>query len=139
MQAVADLIAKHGGFARLKDHPLKLLAPPYQPLHVEYVGATRIGVRGGLVSVAHYAEANGDLCADPDLCLFVPAGKEADGAAWLPTEFTQHLLGVYTRVDFAPDGYCETPRLLASLREFAAVFDANIREQFADAEPAERD
>jgi len=106
---------------------LRILNPPYMPLVIEAIGT---GPRDlPLISVAHYFEQNGDLCADPDVT-FEVSDRDANAWEWLPVTFQQALPPVYHEVVFR-DGakVLIRPALLRSLCAFARQWDANLRDQ----------
>ena len=77
MQAIITRIAKkHDLDLRQVGSHLRLENEPYMPLVIECIGPNQI-------SVAHYYEQNGDLCADPDVVFLVGCDGE-----WYPIEWT---------------------------------------------------
>jgi hypothetical protein len=134
MKNVAKIIELHGGLGALKSKPVRVEPPSsgFMRLCIEFVGT---GPRGmPLVSVAHYSEQQGDLMADPDLVFEL--GADEDGplswktGEWGPVSFTQHSTGTYQEAVFVQDGkVMVAPRLVASLRSFARMWDRNIKSQ----------
>src|SRR4051812_35644263 len=134
MKNVARIIELHGGLEALRSKSIRI-APPCSGLMrlcVEHVGA---GPRGmPLVSVAHYFEQNGDLMADPDLVFEVETSEDGPlswkAGAWGPVSFTQHSTGTYQEAVLVRDGkVMVAPRLIASLKSFARIWDRDIRGQ----------
>ena len=85
----------------------------YQPLVIER--------HGGMISVAHYFEQNGDLVADPDVELHYPS--------WAPTGITQAFFGYRTKF-IERDGktYVDT-RFHKQASEFLTMWARNIKSQ----------
>jgi hypothetical protein len=124
MRTVQAIIELLGGLDRLETNPIKVKNEGYMDLVIEYVG---VGPRGcPLVSVAHYFEQNGDLCADPDLVMewMVPAGK------WLPVSFKNDAFGYYVEaVRREGDALIEDSGAVADILAFQRSFDMNLRTQ----------
>jgi hypothetical protein len=94
-------------------------------LHIEYVGKGPRG--GGLVSVAHYYEQNGDMMRDPDMVFEVDDKMEF----WSPISYRQDGLGVYQEA-VSQDEIGQVflnPRLIKELSAFAKTWDRNLKEQ----------
>jgi len=123
MNTIEKIIKAHGGLAALQEKHVVVMNPPYQRLVIEHVGR---GPRGGeLVAVAHTFEQNGDLMYDPEIVFEVLAG-----AAWEPVEITQHPVGVYRRAVWTDSGRLRSnAALIRELKEFAGLWDRNLREQ----------
>lgn len=91
---------------------------PYMALVIEKIASDQ-------VSVAHYGEQNGDLMKDPEIVFSIRDDQ------WLPASFENSYRGVYQEAIFVKDDgkeYCR-PRLLQSLKSFAATWARNIRAQ----------
>ncbi len=73
---ITDLATRWGLDLAAAEAHLQLQNRSYVPLIIEKVGKH-------LVSVAHYVEEGGDLCADPEIVFFTGAGP------WIPIEVTQ--------------------------------------------------
>ncbi|MFZ5903192.1 MAG: DUF6908 domain-containing protein [Chloroflexota bacterium] len=100
-------------FQSQEDFHVRFDMPPYQPLVIER--------HGGLISVAHYFEQNGDLIADPDVELHYPS--------WIPTAITQ--AHGYRREKFIErDGktFVDT-RFHREVSSFLALWARNIKAQ----------
>lgn len=121
MQAIIEIIAiKNNLDLSAESAHLRLEQPNnvFMPLVIEKVGRY-------LVSVAHYYEQNGDLCADPDVLFFTGYGD------WIAIEIQQ------------PFGYQRVANLNASctqvvsvdhrgqndLADFVRLWARNIKEQ----------
>ena len=85
----------------------------YQPLVIER--------HGGMISVAHYFEQNGDLIADPDVELHYPS--------WVPTGITQSFFG-YRSKFIERDGktYVDT-HFHKQVSSFLTIWARNIKAQ----------
>jgi hypothetical protein len=121
MQRVITHLAARFGLDLAADEAyLKLENGPYTPLVVEKVGRN-------LLSVAHYVEEGGDLCADPEVVFFTGYPQ------WVPIEITQRPPAGY-RVYAEPsaDGK-EIARLDAAgqsdLARFVEVWARNLAAQ----------
>ncbi len=134
MRNLARIIELHGGLVALESKPIRI-EPPCSGLMrmcIEHVGN---GLRGmTLVSIAHYFEQNGDLMADPDLVFEV--NPDEDGplswktGEWGPVSFTQHSTGTYQEAVILREGKVMiAPRLVASLKSFARMWDRNLKAQ----------
>jgi hypothetical protein len=134
MKNVALIIEKLGGLDVLILKPIRIEppSPGFMRLCIEYVGT---GPRGmPLVSVAHYYEQNGDLMADPDLVFEVNPAEDGPlswkTGEWGPVSFTQHSTGTYQEAVVVHDGkVMVAPKLIASLKSFARMWDRNIKAQ----------
>lgn len=78
------------------------------------------------VSIAHYYEQNGDLCADPDVEFWRGATGE-----WMAVAITQAWCGYSAPVRFGADGQPThvAPRQQRDLATFANQWMANIKRQ----------
>lgn len=86
MQAIEQIAQKHNLDLAAESAHLRLEQPGgvFMPLVIEKIGKH-------LVSITHYYEQNGDLCADPDVVFFTAYGE------WVAIEITQ-AFGGYRRV-----------------------------------------
>lgn len=120
MQAIVERIAeKYGLDLNAEEAHLRLENVPYMPLVIEKVGKH-------LVSVAHYFEQNGDLCADPDVVFFTGYSD-----CWVAIEI-QQVLG-YQRVAWLNDDGASIKsvnlRGQADVASFTNLWARNIKEQ----------
>jgi hypothetical protein len=131
---IARIVELNGGLGNLGSKPIRIEPPSsgLMRLCIEYVGT---GPRGmPLVSVAHYFEQNGDLMADPDLVFEVNPAKDGPlswkTGEWGPVSFTQHSTGTYQEAVVIQDGkVMVAPKLIASLKSFARMWDRNVQAQ----------
>jgi hypothetical protein len=119
MQAIVERIAeKHGLDLKADEAHLHLENGPYMPLVIEKVGRN-------LLSIAHYFEQNGDLCADPDVVFFTGY------AEWVAIEI-QQVLG-YQRVAWLNDDSTSIKsvslRGQVDLASFTNLWARNLKEQ----------
>lgn len=134
MKSIVKVIETHGGLAALGVKPIQIESPcsGLMRLCIEHVGT---GPRGmPLISVAHYFEQNGDPMADPDVVFEVDPDEDGPlswkAGQWGPVSFTQHATGTYQEAVFVRDGKVMIiPRLVASLRSFARMWDRNLEVQ----------
>ena len=134
MKNVARIIEIHGGLAALRSKAIRIEppCPGFMRLCIEHVGT---GPRDmPLISVAHYFEQDGDLMADPDLVFEVNPDEDGPlswkAGEWGPVSFTQHLTGTYQEAVLLRDGkVMVAPRLVASLKSFARMWDRNVKAQ----------
>jgi hypothetical protein len=134
MKNVARIVELNGGLGTLGSKPIRIEPPcsGLMRLCIEHVGT---GPRGmPLVSVAHYFEQEGDLMADSDLVFEVNPDEESPlswkAGEWGPVSFTQHSTGTYQEVVVVQDGkVIVAPKLIASLKSFARMWDRNIQAQ----------
>jgi hypothetical protein len=82
------------------------------------------------VSVAHYAEQNGDAMRDPEITFLVVPAEQ--GTTWMPLTFENRYLSCYQVVaQVTPAGVIE-PResaLMRDLSDFATQWDHNLLQQ----------
>jgi hypothetical protein len=128
MRNVQKIIETRGGLETLKHHPIRLEAPGFMRLVIEYVGR---GPRGGeLVSVAHYGEQNGDPMRDPEIVFEVASGT------WYPINMQQDYVGSYrVAVSIGEDGRVYVrPAEVRDIQAFARIWDRTLKYQgFVDA------
>jgi len=129
MKYVQTMIDQHGGFEAVRTRYLRLENPPLMRLVIEVIGGPY--PNGAYeVSVAHYAEQNGDAMRDPEITfLVVPA---AEGTTWTPLTFENSYLGAYQVVaEVNSEGLIKVKqsRAMNDLRDFANQWDRNLKEQ----------
>ena len=129
MKHVQQMIDQHGGFEAVRTRYLRLENPPFMRLVIEVIGGPY--PNGAYeVSVAHYAEQNGDAMRDPEITfLVVPS---AEGTTWTPLTFENSYLGAYQVVaEVTKEGLIvvKQPRAMNDLRDFANQWDRNLKEQ----------
>ena len=73
--------------------------------------------------MAHYFELNGDLCQDPEMCFEIQSTP--NGLVMSPYMFQMANPPVYQEVSDDAQGVA----LARELREFAAMWDKNLRDQ----------
>jgi hypothetical protein len=116
-QAVLDILRRYDldkAFNTAAELHIRVENPPYMPLVIER--------QGGIVSVAHYSELNGDLIRDPE-CTF----RWPD---WVPTSITQDPVGRYEEVFSEGDGQMRVRvGLLRDLKLFANMWARNLMAQ----------
>jgi hypothetical protein len=83
------------------------------------------------VSVAHYAEQNGDAMRDPEITLLVT--PSADGEwQWHPLTFVNDYVGIY-QVAAEYDNFGQLrvrdAKLVRELIEFVEMWDRNVKHQ----------
>ena len=109
----------------LKSHNLLDDFHRQESFHVRFdkAGYQRLVIErhGGMISVAHYFEQNGDLVADPDVELHYPS--------WVPTAITQAYFG-YRQKFIERDGktFVDT-RFDREVSSFLAMWARNIKAQ----------
>jgi len=118
MKTIEEIIAIFGGVEGLY---VSITNEPYMRLVIEHVGEGPHGLPA--VSVAHYYELNGDLCQDPEMCFEVESTP--DGLIMHPYMFQMANPPVYQEVSNDAQGAA----LADELREFAAMWDNNLRDQ----------
>jgi hypothetical protein len=122
------MIDQHGGFEAVRTRYLRLENPPFMRLVIEVIGGPY--PNGAYeVSVAHYAEQNGDAMRDPEITFLV---VPAEHATWTPLTFENSYLGCYQVVaSVTPAGLIEArdPALMRDLRDFATQWDRNLKQQ----------
>ena len=129
MKHIQTMIDQHGGFEAVRTRYLRLESPPFMRLVIEVIGGPY--PNGAYeVSVAHYAEQNGDAMRDPEITfLAVPS---AEGTTWTPLTFENSYLGAYQVVaEVNSEGLIKVkqPRAMNDLRDFANQWDRNLKEQ----------
>ena len=129
MQHIQRMIDQHGGFEAVRTRYLRLENPPFMRLLIEVIhGPYPNGAYE--VSVAHYAEQNGDAMRDPEITFLVVPSEQ--GTTWTPLTFEDSYLGCYQVVaSVSSAGLVEArdPALMRDLRDFATQWDRNIKEQ----------
>ena len=129
MQHIQQMIDQHGGFEAVRTRYLRLENPPFMRLVIEVIGGPY--PNGAYeVSVAHYAEQNGDAMRDPEITFLVTPGEQ--GAMWTPLTFENSYLGCYQVVaQVTKAGLIEAKeaRLMRDLRDFANQWDLNLKHQ----------
>ena len=129
MQHIQRMIDQHGGFEAVRTRYLRLENPPFMRLLIEVIhGPYPNGAYE--VSVAHYAEQNGDAMRDPEITFLVVPSEQ--GTTWTPLTFENSYLGYYQVVaQVEPAGLIETKdaRLMRDLRDFANQWDLNLKAQ----------
>ena len=129
MKHIQRMIDQHGGFEAVRTRYLRLENPPFMRLVIEVIGGPY--PNGAYeVSVAHYAEQNGDAMRDPELTfLVVPS---AEGTTWTPLTYENSYLGAYQVVaEVSREGLIKVKHSQAmnDLRDFANQWDRNLKEQ----------
>jgi len=129
MKHVQQMIDQHGGFEAVRTRYLSLENPPFMRLVIEVIGGPY--PNGAYeVSVAHYAEQNGDAMRDPEITfLVVPS---AEGTIWTPLTFENSYLGAYQVVaEVNSEGLIQVKqsRAMNDLRDFANQWDRNLKHQ----------
>ena len=129
MQHIQKMIDQHGGFEAVRTRYLRLENPPLMRLVIEVIGGP---YRNGAyeVSVAHYAEQNGDAMRDPEITFLVAPAEQ--GTTWTPLTFENSYLGCYQVVaSVSSAGLVEArdPALMRDLRDFAIQWDLNLKQQ----------
>jgi hypothetical protein len=123
------MIDQHGGYEAVRTRYLRLENPPFMRLVIEVIGGPY--PNGAYeVSVAHYAEQNGDAMRDPEITFLVVPAEQ--GATWTPLTFENSYLSCYQVVaSMSSTGLIEPrePALLRDLREFANQWDCNLLQQ----------
>ena len=118
MKTVEEIITMLGGVEGLY---VSIENPPLMRLVIEHIGGGPHGLPA--VSVAHYYEVNGDLCQDPEMCFEIEVAP--DGFVFHLYMFQMAIPPVYQEVTNDPLGAA----LAEQLRQFAAMWDANLRAQ----------
>ena len=129
MQHIQQMIDQHGGFEAVLARYLRFENPPFMRLVIEVIGGPY--PNGAYeVSVAHYAEQNGDAMRDPEITfLVVPAER---GTTWTPLTFENSYLSCYQLVaSVSSAGLVEArdPALMRDLSDFATQWDHNLLQQ----------
>ena len=129
MKYVQQMIDQHGGFEAVRTRYLRLENPPFMRLVIEVIGGPYPNGAYEL-SVAHYAEQNGDAMRDPEITfLVVPS---AEGTTWTPLTFENSYLGAYqVLAEVNREGLItiKQSRAMNDLRDFANQWDRNLKEQ----------
>ena len=129
MQHIQRMIDQHGGFEAVRTRYLRLENPPFMRLLIEVIhGPYPNGAYE--VSVAHYAEQNGDAMRDPEITFLVVPSEQ--GTTWTPLTFEDSYLGCYQVVaSVSSAGLVEArdPALMRDLRDFATQWDRNLLQQ----------
>jgi len=123
------MIDRHGCFEAVRERYLRLENPPFMRLVIEVIhGPYPNGAYE--VSVAHYAEQNGDAMRDPEITFLVAQAEQ--GTTWTPLTFENSYLGCYQVVAHVTQaGLIESKdaKLMRDLREFANQWDINLKAQ----------
>jgi hypothetical protein len=129
MQHIQQMIDQHGGFEAVRTRYLRLENPPFMRLVIEVIGGPY--PNGAYeVSVAHYAEQNGDAMRDPEITFLVVPAEQ--GTTWTPLTFENSYLSCYQVVaSVSSAGLIEPrePALMRDLRDFATQWDRNLKQQ----------
>jgi len=129
MQHIQQMIDQHGGFEAVRTRYLRLENPPLMRLVIEVIGGPY--PNGAYeVSVAHYAEQNGDAMRDPEITFLVVPAEQ--GTTWTPLTFENSYMGTYQVVAVVnADGALQVrqPRQMQELRELANHLDINLKQQ----------
>ena len=129
MQHIQRMIDQHGGYEAVRTRYLRLENPPFMRLVIEVIGGPY--PNGAYeVSVAHYAEQNGDAMRDPEITFLVVPAEQ--GTTWTPLTFENSYLGCYQVVaSVSSSGLVEArdPALMRDLRDFATQWDRNLKQQ----------
>ena len=125
MKTILRILERAGGFR--PSLSIKIENPPFMALVIEAIGPGPLG--SPAISVAHYGEQNDDLMRDPEMCFELSK----------PPLCSLELVAYYWRNDYAGieqysryiDGtnYVFVPGLYDEHREFARLWDRNIRAQ----------
>jgi hypothetical protein len=123
------MIDQHGGFEAVRARYLRFENPPLMRLVIEVIGGPY--PNGAYeVSVAHYAEQNGDAMRDPEITFLVVPAEQ--GTTWTPLTFENSYMGTYQVVAVVnADGALQVrqPRQMQELRELANHLDINLKQQ----------
>jgi hypothetical protein len=123
------MIDQHGGFEAVRARYLRLENPPFMRLVIEVIGGPY--PNGAYeVSVAHYAEQNGDAMRDPEITFLI--GPAEQGTTWTPLTFENSYMGAWqVAATVTSDGRLNVrnSRLQRDLRVFANQWDLNLMEQ----------
>ena len=129
MHNIQHMIDRHGGFEAVRNRYLRLENPPLMRLVIEVIGGPH--ANGAYeVSVAHYAEQNGDAMRDPEITFLVQPTEA--GPLWTPLTFENSYLGAYQVVAECNAGGLLTvrdPAAMRQLRDFANQWDINLKQQ----------
>jgi len=116
MKTIEKIVAIFGGIGGLS---VSITNEPYMRLVIEHIGQGPHGLPA--ISVAHYYELNGDLCQDPEMCFEVRTTPI--GLTMRPYMF--QMANLYQEVSDDERGVA----LAGELRDFAAMWDSNLRDQ----------
>ena len=129
MKHVQQMIDQHGGFEAVRTRYIRIENPPFMRLVIEVIGGPYPNGAYEL-SIAHYAEQNGDAMRDPEITfLVVPS---AEGTTWTPLTIENSYLGAYQMVaEVTKEGLIKVKQSQAmnDLRDFANQWDHNLKEQ----------
>ena len=118
MKTIEEIIAMFGGVDGLY---VSIANEPFMRLVIEHIGEGPHGLPA--ISVAHYYEMNGDLCQDPEMCFEIESTQQ--GFVMHPYMFQMANPPLYQEVSNDARGVA----LAEELRQFAAAWDNNLREQ----------
>ena len=129
MKNIQSMIEAHGGLAAVQANYLRIENPPFMRLVIEVVG-TLFPSGACEVSVAHYAEQNGDAMRDPEITfLVIPSDGEWQ---WHPLTFLNDYVGMYqVAAEYDNFGRLQVrdAMLVRDISEFAEMWDRNIKQQ----------
>jgi hypothetical protein len=129
MKHIQRMIAEDGDFEAFRTSYLRLENTPFIRLVIKVIGGPYPNGAHEL-SVAHYAEQNGDAMRDPKITLFVV--PSAEGTTWTPLTFENSYLGAYQVVaEVNSEGLIKVnhSQVMNDLRDFANQWDRNLKEQ----------
>jgi hypothetical protein len=129
MKHIQQMIDQHGGFEAVRTRYLRLENPPLMRLVIEVIGGPYPNGAYEL-SVAHYAEQNGDAMRDPEITFLVVPAEQ--GTTWTPLTFENSYMGAWqVAATVTSDGRLNVrnSRLQRDLRVFANQWDLNLMEQ----------
>jgi hypothetical protein len=118
MKTIEEIIAMFGGVDGLY---VSIVNQPFMRLVIEHIGEGPHGLPA--ISVAHYYEMNGDLCQDPEMCFEIESTQQ--GIVMHPYMFQMANPPIYQEVSNDAEGVA----LAEELRQFAATWDSNLRDQ----------
>jgi hypothetical protein len=126
MKTILRILERAGGYRPALS--LKIENPPYMALVIEATPEPG-PLRSPAISIAHYAEQNGDLMRDPEMCFELSK----------PPLCSLELSAYYWRNDYVGveqysryiegANYVFVPNLYEQHRKFARVWGRNIRAQ----------
>ena len=129
MKTIQYMIDQRGGFEAVRNHYIRLENPPLMRLVIEVIGGPYPSGAYQL-SVAHYGEQNGDAMRDPELTFLVAPTER--GLTWKPLTYENSYLGCYqvaASVNERGEIAVMDKHLVRELREFAQMWDHNIKDQ----------